>query len=109
MSGGFKEREQAFENKYKHDQDLQFRCAIKAARLFGLWAAEKLGLSGADADAYAEQVVDADFEEVGYEDVLRKVQGDFTVREITMEDSLLRKEYLHFLEQAKLDIMAAEK
>ena len=72
----FDDRENAFENKYAHDQEMQFRAEARRNKLLGLWAAELLGKTGADADAYAREVVKADFEEAGHEDVVRKVAGD---------------------------------
>ncbi len=72
----FDDRENAFENKYAHDQEMQFRAEARRNKLLGLWAAELLGKTGADADAYAREVVKADFEEAGHEDVVRKVSDD---------------------------------
>ena len=72
----FNDREKAFEDKYKHDQDLQFRVEVRRNKLLGLWVAEMLGLSGADAEAYAKEVVSADFEEPGDADVVRKILAD---------------------------------
>jgi hypothetical protein len=70
------DRKDAFENKFAHDEELKFKATARRNKLLGLWAAEKLGKSGADADAYAKEVVMADFEEAGDEDVYRKVRGD---------------------------------
>lgn len=72
----FKEREAAFENKYAHDMDMQFRASTRSHKLLGLWAAEKLGIAGDEAEAYAKTVVIADLEEPGHEDVVRKVSAD---------------------------------
>lgn len=72
----FKDRETAFENKYAHDEAMKFKADARCNKLLGLWAAELLGKSGDDADAYALEVVKADFEEAGFEDVIRKVAGD---------------------------------
>ena len=72
----FDDRENAFENKYAHDQEMQFRAEARRNKLLGLWAAEMLGKTGDDADAYAREVVKSDFEEAGHEDVVRKVAGD---------------------------------
>jgi hypothetical protein len=72
----FDDREKAFENKYAHDQDMQFRAEARRNKLLGLWAAEKLGIVGQAATDYAMSVVQADFEEAGDEDVYRKVSGD---------------------------------
>ena len=73
----FDQRKDAFENRFAHDEELRFKATARRNKLLGLWAAEKLGKSGADADAYAKSVVVADFEEAGDEDVVRKVRGDF--------------------------------
>ncbi|MHA6324086.1 DUF1476 domain-containing protein [Roseivivax sp. CAU 1753] len=72
----FDDRERAFENKFAHDAEMQFRAEARRNKLVGLWAAEKLGRTGDDAAAYAKEVVKADFEEAGHEDVVRKVAGD---------------------------------
>jgi hypothetical protein len=72
----FDDRENAFENKFAHDAQLQFRAEARRNRLLGLWAAGKLGKSDEDAAEYAKEVVKADFEEAGDEDVYRKVAGD---------------------------------
>ena len=72
----FDERENAFENKFAHDAEMQFRAEARANKLLGLWAAELMNKTGADADTYAKEVVKADFEEAGHEDVVRKVAGD---------------------------------
>ena len=72
----FNDRENAFENKYAHDAETQFKVDARANKLLGLWAAEMLGKSGDVADAYALEVVKSDFEEAGHEDVVRKVAGD---------------------------------
>ncbi len=72
----FDDREHAFENKYAHDEEMKFRATNRANKLLGLWAAELLGKTGDEASAYAIEVVKADFEEAGHEDVVRKVAGD---------------------------------
>ncbi|MEO1536501.1 MAG: DUF1476 domain-containing protein [Pseudomonadota bacterium] len=72
----FDERESAFENKFAHDAEMQFKAEARRNKLLGLWAAELLGKTGDDAETYAKEVVKADFEEAGDEDVYRKVSGD---------------------------------
>lgn len=72
----FDDRENAFENKYAHDEEMKFRAQMRCNKLLGLWAAEMLGKTGDDAQAYATEVVKSDFEEAGHEDVVRKVAGD---------------------------------
>ena len=72
----FDDRENAFENMFAHDEEMKFRAEARRNKLLGLWAAELMGKSGAEAEAYAKEVVKADFEEAGFEDVIRKVAGD---------------------------------
>jgi len=72
----FEDRENAFENKYKHDEEMKFKAQMRCNKLLGLWAAELLGKTGEDANAYAIEVVKSDFEEAGHEDVIRKVAAD---------------------------------
>ncbi|WP_424984597.1 DUF1476 domain-containing protein [Microbulbifer sp. S227A] len=72
----FDDRERAFENKFAHDEEMQFKAVARRNRLTGLWAAELLGKSGEEAEAYAKTVVIADFEEAGHEDVVRKLAAD---------------------------------
>ncbi|WP_188520301.1 DUF1476 domain-containing protein [Alsobacter metallidurans] len=72
----FDKREQGFESKFAHDEELRFKATARRNKLLGLWVAEKLGKTGPDAENYAREVMKADFEEVGDEDVYRKVSGD---------------------------------
>lgn len=81
----FDDRENAFEAKYAHDEEMNFRATARANKLLGLWAAELLGKSGEAASAYAMEVVKADFEEAGHEDVVRKVVADLAGK-ATAED-----------------------
>ena len=76
---GFDERKDAFERKFAHDAELRFKATARRNKLFGLWAAQKLGKSGSDAEAYARAVILADFQEAGDGDVIRKVRQDFEV------------------------------
>lgn len=72
----FDDRENAFEAKFAHDEEMQFKAQARANKLLGLWAAEKIGKTGEAAAEYAKEVIKADFEEAGHEDVVRKVLGD---------------------------------
>ena len=72
----FDDRENAFENKFAHDAEMQFKADARRNKLLGLWAAELMGKSGEEAAEYAKEVVRSDFEEAGDEDVYRKVSGD---------------------------------
>ena len=94
----FDKREEGFEKKFAHDEELRFKATARRNKLLGLWAAEKLGLKGPDADAYAKEVVMADFEEAGEEDVFRKVRKDFDAKAVTASDQDIRK--------AMVDLMA---
>ena len=76
----FDKRQEGFERKFAHDEELKFKAEARRNKLLGLWAAELLGLSGDDADAYAREVIESDFDEPGDDDVLRKVHGDFTAK-----------------------------
>ena len=82
----FDDRERAFESKYAHDEELRFRVIARRNRLLGQWAARQMGLSDAEADAYAKDVIRADFEEAGDDDVIRKVLGDLTAAGIECDE-----------------------
>jgi hypothetical protein len=86
----FDNREKAFENKFAHDADLQFKIIARRNKLLGLWAAEKMGLTEEEAMAYAIAVVQADFEEAGDEDVVRKLIGDLTSAGVETDDASIR-------------------
>ena len=88
---GFNDREKGFEAKFRQDQELRFKVTARRNKLLGLWAAGERDLTGADADAYAREVVKADFEEPGDDDVLRKVLGDLTAKGKAPSEHLLRK------------------
>ena len=82
----FDQRKDAYENKFAHDEELRFKATARRNKLLGLWAAEKLGKSGADAEAYAKSVVQADFEEAGDEDVIRKLLGDLVSAGVDIDE-----------------------
>lgn len=103
---GMDERRNNFENKFAHDEDLRFRATARRNKLLGLWAAEKLGKTGEDAQAYAADVVRADFAEPGDEDVIRKVAGDLSAASVNVSDAELRAQLLTLLEQAVQQITA---
>jgi hypothetical protein len=86
----FDKREEGFEKKFALDEEQKFKAEARRNRLLGLWAAEKLGISGDAATAYAKEVVAADFEEAGDSDVLRKVMGDITAKGLTLTEQQLR-------------------
>ena len=86
----FDNREKAFENKFAHDADLQFKITARRNKLVGQWAAEKMGLTPEETTAYATSVVQADFEEAGDEDVIRKLLGDLTSAGVDVDDAMIR-------------------
>jgi hypothetical protein len=87
----FDKRQEGFEKKFAHDEELRFKAVARRNKLLGLWAAEKLGKSGADADTYAKGVVAADFEEAGDDDVFRKVRKDFDAAGVQQSDHQIRR------------------
>ena len=101
----FNDREKAFEDKYKHDQELQFKVEVRRNKLLGLWGAELLGKSGDEAEAYAKEVVAADFEEPGDADLVRKVMGDVQQAGGDLTEHRLRKRMDELLAEAKEQIM----
>lgn len=102
----FDNREKAFEDKFKHDQDLQFRVINRRNKLLGLWAAGLLGKSGADAEAYAKEVVLSDFDKPGDDDVVAKVLAELTARGVEMNEHRIRREMENLLPTAKKQVMA---
>ena len=87
----FDKREEGFERKFAHDAELKFKAEARRNKLLGLWAAEHLGLSGAEAEDYAKTVVKADLEEPGNEDVFRKIRADFDAKRIDQSDHQIRR------------------
>ncbi len=87
----FDKREKGFESKYLHYQEITFKATARRNKLLGLWAAEQMGLNENEAEAYAKEVVKADFEEPGDDDVLQKVLGDLQGKGIETSDRLVRK------------------
>lgn len=96
----FDKREEAFERQFAHDEELRFKAEARRNRLLGLWAAEKLGKSGVEADAYAKEVVAADFKEAGDGDVLRKVFGDLSAKGIAVSEADVRAKMSELLATA---------
>ncbi|SHE68454.1 hypothetical protein SAMN05444279_10669 [Ruegeria intermedia] len=99
----FDERENAFEAKFAHDEEMQFKAQARCNKLLGLWAAEKLGKSGDEAAEYAKSVVIADFEEAGHEDVVRKVAAD--LGDLSSPEEI-RAKMAELLPEAKAQVMS---
>lgn len=102
----FDKREEGFEKKFAHDEELRFKATARRNKLLGLWAAEHLGKTGADADAYAKSVIMADFEEAGDDDVFRKVKGDFDAASIGQNDQQIRQAMNELMGRAIAEIQA---
>ncbi|MEM8653722.1 MAG: DUF1476 domain-containing protein [Pseudomonadota bacterium] len=98
----FDDRENAFENKFAHDAEMQFKAEARRNKLLGLWAAGLLGKTGDDAAEYAREVVKSDFEEAGDEDVYRKVSGDLGAK---ADESTIRSKMVELMAEAKAQIM----
>jgi hypothetical protein len=102
----FNEREKAFEDKYKHDQDLQFRTEVRRNKLLGRWVAtELLGLEGDAVEAYAKDVVASDLDEPGPDDVIRKVMADLHEKGVDFSEHRLRHRLEELMVEAKQQIM----
>jgi hypothetical protein len=100
----FDEREKDFEARYKHDQELQFKVKARRNKLFGLWAAERMGLKGDEAETYARAVVDAEFEG-GDPKVVGKVCADLNAKGQSCTESQIKFELDHFYSRAKQQVM----
>ncbi len=96
----FDKRKDAYESKFAHDEALRFKAEARRNRLLGHWAAELLGKSGEDVDSYAREVVRADFEEPGDEDVFRKIRRDFDAAGIEQSDHQIRRTMDDLMEEA---------
>ena len=95
-----KDREEGFERKFAFDEELKFKAMARRNKLLGLWAAEKLGKTGADAEAYAREVVVADFQEAGDDDVLRKVRADLEAAGVKQDEQEIRRAMTELLATA---------
>jgi hypothetical protein len=104
----FDDRERAFENKYARDQEMQFRIVARRNKLLGQWAANLMGLSQAEADAYASDVIRADFEEAGDEDVIRKIVGDLTSAGVECDEAKVREALDHKTVEARRQLMESQ-
>jgi hypothetical protein len=104
----FDDRERAFETRYARDQELQFKIIARRNRLLGQWAARLMGLTEAEADAYAKEVVRADFEEAGDEDVIRKLIGDLTSAGVDIDETKIREALEHKSVEARRQFIEAQ-
>lgn len=101
----FTDRQKAFEEKFKHDQELQFRVEVRRNKLLGLWAAELMGMKAEEAEAYARDVISTDLSEPGVDDIVRKILGNFQEKNIDFSEHRLRKKIDELQATAKQQIM----
>lgn len=101
----FDEREQTFEKKFKHDQELRFKANARRNKLFGLWAAERMGLKGAEAETYAKAVVEADVGGAGGAGARNKVLKDVAAKGVAVDETEAQREYDRLLTVAKERIL----
>ena len=99
------DRKDAFEKKYAHDQELMFKVEARTSKLFGLWVAEQIGLSGPDADTYAKEVVAANLEEAGFDDIKRKVVPDLQAKGLDVSDHVLDRKIEEIFEEAQKQLI----
>ena len=104
----FDKREEGFEKQFAHDEELRFKATARRNKLLGQWAAEKLGLSGAEAESYAKSVVLAEFEEAGDHDVMRKIRTDFDAKGVAQSDHQIGRVMTELMEKAIADIKAGK-
>ena len=104
----FDDRERAFEAKYAHDEEMAFRVTARRNRLLGQWAAAQMGLTPEETDAYAKAVVQADFEEAGDEDVIRKLLGDLLAAGVEIDDATIRTAIQEQTVEARRQLMESK-
>jgi hypothetical protein len=102
----FDKREEGFERKYALDEEQKFKAEARRNKLLGLWVAEKLGITGDEANAYAKEVVAADFEEAGDGDVLRKVVKDLGAKNVAITEQQIRVKMDELMAQAVMQVKA---
>ncbi|HEV3242436.1 MAG TPA: DUF1476 domain-containing protein [Methyloceanibacter sp.] len=105
----FEDREKGFERKFAHDEELKFKATARRNKLIGLWAAEKMGLIGDEAQAYAREVIKADLADPGDEDVFRKVRADFDAKGVDQSDHQIRRVIGEMMAEAVRQIEAEAK
>lgn len=104
----FDKREEAFEKQFAHDEELRFKATARRNKLLGLWAAEQLGLAGAEADSYALSVVMSAFEDKGERDVMTKIRQDFAAKGVAQSDHQIDRHMTELMERAIQDVKAGK-
>jgi hypothetical protein len=101
----FDDRKDAYEKKFAHDEELLFKAEARCCKLFGLWAAEQMGLNGADAETYAREVIASNLEEPGFDDVKRKVMPDFAQKNVDISEHVIDSMLEKYFNEAKVQVM----
>ena len=104
----FDDRERGFESKFAHDEEMAFRILARRNRLLGEWAARQMGLTDVESEAYAKEVIRAEFEEAGDEDVIRKLLGDLTAAGVEMDETKIREAMAHKEVDARRQLLQAK-
>jgi hypothetical protein len=104
----FDNRKDAFESKYAHDQEMMFKAEARCCKLLGLWLAGEMGLAGADADAYAKEVVASNLDEAGFDDVKRKVLADIKAKGLSISEHMIDRQIDKCFADAKAQILAGK-
>jgi hypothetical protein len=105
----FEDREKGFERKFAHDEELRFRATARRNKLLGLWAAAEMGIAGDAAQAYAREVIKADLEQPGEEDVFRKIRKDFDAKGVQQSDHQIRRKMSELMGESVAQIEAEGK
>jgi hypothetical protein len=103
----FDKREEGFEKQFAHNEELKFKAMARRNKLLGMWAAGKMGLAGAEAEAYAKEVVMADFQEAGDQDVFKKIRADLDAKKVAISDQDIRRTMDELLAQAVAQVKAS--
>ena len=104
----FDNRKDAFESKYAHDQEMMFRAEARCCKLFGLWLAGEMGLTGAEADLYAKEVVSSNLDEAGFDDVKRKVMADIKTKGLDISEHMVDRQLEKAMAEAKAQLLAGK-
>jgi hypothetical protein len=104
----FDKRKEGYESKFARDEELKFKATARRNKLLGLWAAEKLGKGGDDAQTYAREVIRSDMQEAGDEDVFRKIRGDFDAAGVQQSDHQIRRTMEELMAEAVTQIEAGQ-
>ena len=100
----FDDRKNAYENKFAHDEEFRFKVEARTSKMFGRWAAEQMGMTGEDVEAYAAAMISANLEEAGFDDIKRKVRADFDGKSVSVSDHMIDTMLAKFLETAKAEL-----